>query len=173
MKKQTKSLTVLLCRAGVTAALYAGLTIAFGSLAYGPLQIRPAEALCVLPLFFPETIFGLFVGCAMANLLSGYGAIDIVLGSIATLVAAVCTYGIGCLFKQNVASALLGGLPPVLVNAIVIPFVIILATPGEGMGSYWVWFAQMLLTQSVWVYVLGMPLYFGIRRIKGKTVYFT
>ena len=101
MKKQTKSLTVLLCRAGVTAALYAGLTIAFGSLAYGPLQIRPAEALCVLPLFFPETIFGLFVGCAMANLLSGYGAIDIVLGSIATLVAAVCTYGIGCLFNRT------------------------------------------------------------------------
>ena len=173
MNKKQKSVTVLLCRAGVTAALYVGLTMAFGSLAYGPLQIRPAEALCILPIFFPETVFGLFVGCALANLFSGYGAMDIVLGSLATFVAAIATYGIGRVMKQSVVSAFIGGIPPVLVNAIVIPFVIILTSPGESAEMYWVYFFQIFFTQIVWVYALGLPLYFGVKRINGKNIYFT
>ena len=163
-----KSSTILLCRSGIISALYVGLTMAFGALAYGPLQIRPAEALCILPLFFPETIPGLFVGCMLANLLSGYGALDIVLGSLTTLISAVVTWGIGKALKQNFLSAILGGIPPVLFNAIVIPFVIILASPDESLSAYWVYFAQMLITQSVWVYALGMPLYFGIKRMRSR-----
>ena len=173
MKKQTKSQTVLLCRAGIVAALYAGLTMAFGSLAYGPLQIRPAEALCILPLFFPETIPWLFIGCMLANLLSGYGAIDIVLGSLTTLVASACTYLIGRALKEGIVSFLLGGIPPVILNAIVIPFVIILASPDGGMATYWVFFFQMLITQSVWVFGLGLPTFLGISQLrKMKVRYF-
>ena len=163
-----KRSTILLCRSGIISALYVGLTMAFGALAYGPLQIRPAEALCILPLFFPETIPGLFVGCMLANLLSGYGALDIVLGSLTTLISAVVTWGIGKALKQNFLSAILGGIPPVLFNAIVIPFVIILASPDESLSAYWVYLAQMLITQSVWVYALGMPLYFGIKRMRSR-----
>jgi hypothetical protein len=76
----------------------------------------------------------------LANLLSGYGAIDIVLGSLTTLVASACTYLIGRALKEGIVSFLLGGIPPVILNAIVIPFVIILASPDGGMATYWVFF---------------------------------
>ena len=82
----------VICRAGVIAALYAVLTIYLGSIAYGPLQIRPAEALTLLPLLYAESIPALFVGCLIANLLSPYGVPDRVVGSLVTLIAACLTY---------------------------------------------------------------------------------
>ena len=75
------------------AALYAVMSY-FGNvfgLTYGPIQLRFSEALCVLPFLFPATVPGLFVGCLAANLLSPYGPLDIVVGSLATLIAAVWT----------------------------------------------------------------------------------
>ena len=62
MKKFT---TKMLCRAGIVAALYAVLTFALGNLSFGTLgfQIRPAEALTILPLFYAECVPALFVGC--------------------------------------------------------------------------------------------------------------
>lgn len=88
-KFTTRKLT--LC--AMVAALYAVLSYfsnIFG-LAYGPIQFRFAEALCVLPFLFPSTVPGLFIGCLIANLLSPYGLLDIVVGSVATLLAALWT----------------------------------------------------------------------------------
>ena len=82
-----------LTMAAVVGALYAALTLlssAFG-LAYGPVQFRISEALCLLPFLFPETAWGLFVGCWAANLISPYGPLDMVVGSLATLIAALWT----------------------------------------------------------------------------------
>ena len=162
--------TRALARAGIIAALYAALTWVFGDLAYGPLQVRPAEALCMLPIFFIESVPGLFVGCALANLLSGYGIYDIAFGSLTTLLAAILTFMIGLLFRRNLLSAILGGIPPVLFNAIVIPFVIILGDAGTPMEAYWTMFGEFMLTQSVWLYALGIPLYFAVKRLRGKGV---
>ena len=162
--------TRALARAGIVAALYAALTWVFGDLAYGPLQVRPAEALCILPIFFIEAIPGLFVGCALANLLSGYGLYDIGLGSLTTLVAAIITFIIGVLFRRNLLSAILGGIPPVLFNAVVIPFVIILGDAETPMAAYFTMFGEFMFTQSVWVYGLGIPLYFAVRRLRQKGV---
>lgn len=162
--------TRALARAGIIAALYAALTWVFGNLAYGPLQIRPAEALCILPIFFIEAVPGLFVGCALANLLSGYGIYDIGFGSLITLLAATLTYILGLLLHRNLLSAILGGIPPVLFNAIGIPLIIILVTEGETMAVYWTYFGQFMLTQSVWVYALGLPLYFAVRKLREKGV---
>ena len=89
MKLHTKQLTL----AALTAAAYAVLSY-FGSIfgiTYGPIQCRFSEALCVLPFFLPETAWGLGVGCLIANLLSPYGVLDIVVGSAATLLAALLT----------------------------------------------------------------------------------
>ena len=80
-----------LTTAAVVGAAYAALSI-FGSvfgITYGPIQCRFSEALCVLPFLFPETAWGLFAGCLIANLLSPYGLLDIVVGSLATLLAAL------------------------------------------------------------------------------------
>ena len=106
MKLRTKQLTL----AALTAAAYAVLSY-FGSIfgiTYGPIQCRFSEALCVLPFFLPETAWGLGVGCLIANLLRPYGVLDIVVGSAATLLAALLT--------ARCKKMWLAPLPPVLAN---------------------------------------------------------
>ena len=79
--------------AAVTAAMYTALSyVAYTlNLAFAPVQFRLSEALTLLPFLFPETAWGLFVGCILTNLLSQYGAVDIVFGSLATLIAGLWT----------------------------------------------------------------------------------
>ena len=163
----------MICRAGIFAALYVALTMPFGELAFGPFQIRPSEALTLLPLFYVEAIPGLYVGCMLANLLSQFGVYDILLGSLASLLAACCTYVVGRLFKNPVIRVLVGGIFPVLFNAFIVPAVMIL---GGLPVAYWYQVLSFLLTESVWVYALGFPLYFTIaalikKKVKGAAPY--
>lgn len=162
-----KFTTKKLVRAGIIAALYTAVTYALAPYAYGPLQIRPAEALCILPLFYVEAIPGLFVGCALANLFSQYGVYDIVFGSLTTLIAASLTFLMGRIFKENLLGALIGGIFPVVLNAIGIPLIIVLT--GAGWEVYFVMFGEFMLTQTVWVYGLGIPLYFAVIRLRKST----
>ena len=74
----------------VVGALYAALTMLLAPISYGNLQFRISEALCVLPVFFPYTSVGLFLGCALANMISAAGILDVVFGSLATLCAGLC-----------------------------------------------------------------------------------
>ena len=90
------------------AALYAALTIALAPISFGPVQFRVAEALTLLPFFMPEAIPGLFIGCLLANFTGGFGIIDIVFGSAATLLAAWLTY--------EMPNMWLAAIPPVIVN---------------------------------------------------------
>ena len=160
-----------LCRAGVIAALYVALTYVFMPFAYGPLQIRPAEALCILPLFFVEAVPALYIGCMLANLFSGFGAYDIFIGSAVTLVAALCTFFVGKLIKTSLPKLLIGAIFPVLFNAVVIPFVIIFfSTTGEAPSAalYFTYFFSLFLTQTVWIYGLGTPVYTFIDKMQKK-----
>lgn len=77
------------------AAVYAVLTIATGFMSFGTVQFRIAEALCILPYFFPWTAWGLFAGCLLANLISPIGALDVIFGSLATLISCCCVAVIG------------------------------------------------------------------------------
>ena len=165
---QNVSFTKRACRAGVIAALYVALTYAFMPFAFGPFQIRPAEALCILPLFFPEAIPALFVGCAISNITSPFAVYDVPIGSTVTLVAAFTTYLVGRFIKNEKIRLVIGGLPPVLFNAAILPFVIVfLCGDGAvGAGAYFACFASLFLTQAVWVYGLGVPLYYSLRRIR-------
>lgn len=146
----------MICRAGIIAALYVALTLPFGQFAFGPFQIRPAEALTILPLFYPEAIGGLYVGCILANLISAYGIHDVLLGSLATLLAAAITYVIGRATKNKPLKVALGGFPPVIVNAFIVPAVWLLA--GSDI-AYWLEFGIMCLNEAIWVYALGIPLF--------------
>lgn len=96
----------------MVAALYAALTVLLAPLSYGPVQFRFSEGLTLLPYFLPEAIPGLAVGCLIANLFGGYGAIDVVVGSGATLLAGVLTHRMPALW--------MAALPPVLVNMLLI-----------------------------------------------------
>ena len=168
--------TKRLCRAGIIAALYVALTYAFGAIAYqGVLQIRPAEALTILPLFFPEAVPALWIGCMLANLGSPFIAFDVPLGGLATLVASLLTYGTGKIIKNKILQVGIGGLFPVLVNAFVIPVVIVFLCGGDdGYASaniaYWSYFASLLATQALWVYGLGVPLYITVYDLRRRGV---
>ncbi len=100
--------------AAVVGALYAVLTLAIApfGIAYGVIQLRVSEAMCVLPYYFPEAKWGLFIGCLIANLLSPYGLLDIVFGSLATLLAAFAT--------AKMPHKWLAPLPPVICNGVII-----------------------------------------------------
>lgn len=121
-KITTRQMTV----AAIVGALYAALTLlssVFG-IAYGPVQFRFSEALCVLPFLFPETAWGLFAGCWVANLLSPYGLPDMIIGSLATLIAALWT--------SKCRSKWLAPLPPVVCNGILVGAVLAWQQTGFG-----------------------------------------
>ncbi len=113
MKKNT---TRQLTLSAIIAALFAGLTLISSALglAVGPFELRFSEALCILPIFTPAAIPGLFVGCILANLLCGAVFLDVVIGSLATLLGAVGTY---LLRKRK----FLPYLPPILANTLAVP----------------------------------------------------
>ena len=115
-----KNKTKFLTSAAIIAALYTVLTYvsAMFGLSGGVIQLRLSEVLCVLPIYIPAAVPGLFVGCIIANLLSGAVALDVVFGSLATLIGAIGTRIIGAKHKY------LALLPPILSNALIIPFVI-------------------------------------------------
>lgn len=94
------------------AAFYAAATIMMAPLSYGPVQFRLSEALTLLPRYRSEAVSGLFIGCFAANFLGGYGLIDAVAGSCATLCAALLT--------RRAPSLFTAALSPVLVNMVVI-----------------------------------------------------
>lgn len=163
--------TKRLCRAGVIAALYVALTYAFMPFAFGPFQIRPAEALCILPLFFSEAVPALYIGCMLSNLTSPYFLYDVFIGSLVTLLAAFSTYLIGKWIKKDGVKLAVGGIFPVLLNALFIPLIIVFLCGGaEGYASvgtaYITFVFSLFITQTAWVYGLGIPLYFGVKRIQ-------
>ena len=167
--------TKRLCRAGIIAALYTALTYAFAPLAFGPFQIRPAEALCILAIIYPEAIFALGVGCALSNLASPYAFYDVTFGSLITLTAALFSYLVGVKVKNIPLKIVLGGFFPVILNAVFVPFLILFVGGGvEGslLIAYLGSFASILLTQSIWVYVLGAPLYLSVTRLRKKGLSF-
>lgn len=144
-----------LTRAGVIAALYVVLTYLAGlaNLAYGPVQFRFSEALTVLPFLFPEAVPGLFVGCVVSNLISPYGTIDLIVGSLATLIAALAT--------ARCKRRSLAPLPPVLANALLVGAMLAWYEAGSS-ESFLLAFGYNALTvgagELVVCYALGLPL---------------
>ncbi|NLY86638.1 MAG: QueT transporter family protein [Tissierellia bacterium] len=114
--------TKYLTKASIIAALYIVLVlvqmlpIPFVHLTFGPLQLRVAEGLVLLPLVEPAAIPGVFIGCLLSNLLlsfySGFGLIDILGGSLVTLLAAYLT--------SKMKNKITGILPPVILNGLIV-----------------------------------------------------
>lgn len=155
-----------LARAGVTGALYALLTIALAPISYGVLQFRVSEALTVLPLIFPETAIGLTIGCFIANIFSVNGPIDLVLGTLATFIASLITAFIGKKITKTIPKIILGILPPVFINAIIVPFTFMAVS--DTFVTYLYNASSVLLGQAVVICVLGPLLYFAVVKITEK-----
>lgn len=154
-----------LCRAAVIAALYAVIAIV-QPYSSTPVQCRLSEAFTVLPLFFPEAVPGLFIGCFLANVMNG--AADMLLGSAATLIAALCTYFIGKAVRNTPVRLILGILPPIVVNALLIPVVFIIN--GTQNYAYFVEAAIMAAGQAIAVGIFGTALYFAVLGLRKKGV---
>ena len=112
-----KPATLELTQGAIIAALYVALALIFQPISYGEIQLRVAEALTILPLFTSAAVPGLFIGCILANLLGGGVILDVVLGSLATLLGAF----FGRLLRFN---RWLVPIPAILANALIIPFVL-------------------------------------------------
>lgn len=118
-------------KAAIIAALYTVFTFISASvgLSSGVIQLRLSEMLCILPVFTPAAIPGLFIGCLLSNLLTGCMPFDILFGSLATLLGAVGTY---FLRKQKWIFVL----PPILANTLIIPFVLAYVYQLDGSVPY-------------------------------------
>ena len=162
---------LFLTEAGVIAALYAVLTYvaAMFNLAYGPVQFRFSEALTVLPVFTPAAVPGLAIGCLISNIGSSLGIVDMVFGTLATLLAAIT----GRLLRKITIKGipLLSVLMPVIFNAVVIGLEIAALSDAGSFSLSFVTFGSFLTNalsvgagELVVCLVLGIPLILAIKK---------
>ncbi len=150
---------LFLTQAAMVAALYVVLTLTanlFG-LASGAIQIRLSEMLAVLPVFTPAAVPGLFIGCFLSNLLTGCCILDIVMGSLATLLGAA---GAWLLRRWKWASPV----PTIVANAVIVPWV--LTSPyGYGLTDAW-WYlvATVGAGEIISCGILGTVLLFALEK---------
>ena len=136
---KTRKITI----SAIIAAAYAALTIALMPITG---EVRVAEALCVMPWFVPETAFGVFIGCLISNIFTG-NIFDIIFGSLATLLAGLCT--------AKVKNKYLACLMPVIFNALIVGAVLAF---GYGVGNYLITAATVAVSETIVMFLLGLPL---------------
>lgn len=164
----SKNTTLRIATAAIVAAAYAALTIVLAPISYGAIQFRVSEALTVIPFFMPCTVWGLWVGCILANLYTG-SVVDILFGSLATLLAALLTAWFG---KQgNTAkNRLLGCLMPVLFNAVIVGAVLTwgyqIQTLSSPLASYGLNALTVGLGELGVLYLIGYTLLKQLPKIK-------
>jgi len=153
---------------GLLAGLYVVFTLPFANIAYGPIQFRLAEVLTVFPIFSAATIPGVTLGCFIANLINpnNLGPVDIIGGTIATLIAGYFSWLIG---KKNKP---LGIIPPIVFNGLIVggylPFLIV--DPGSTVTVQAIGISMLSVagSEAVLLVVLGLPLIAIIAKTKIK-----
>ncbi len=159
--KRRKSNVRYLVQSATIAAIYVVLTLIanmFGLANYA-VQVRFSEALTVLSAYMPSAIPGLTIGCLIANLLTGALALDIVFGSIATLIGAIFTY----IFRRDKWFA---PIPPIVSNTLIIPFILAFVYKFE--GSVWYFMLTVGLGEILSCGILGYILMSVIKRLPRK-----
>jgi uncharacterized membrane protein len=148
--------TAKLAQGAVIAALYVALTIVFAPISFREVQVRIAEALTILPLFSGAAVPGLFIGCLLANFIGGAAVPDIIFGSLATLIGAI-----GTRMLRN-KKPVLGTIPPILSNTVIIPFVLRYAYSVE--LPIPILMLSLFIGEVLSCGVLGMILYYALNR---------
>ncbi len=164
MKKSVKKVILT----ALIAAVYAALTFAVSPISYGPLQFRISESLIMLAAFTPLAVPGLTLGCVLANLMSPYGIIDILLGSSATLLATLAA----SVFCKKIGQKSIYIIPLVqaLFNAVIVGAELAYMTaPKAGFVAAFLSSALYVgLGELVVGYVVGLPLYFLLKKLNFK-----
>ena len=146
---------VFICQAAVIAALYVVLTYVFSAFASGVIQVRVSEALTILPAFTPAAIPGLVIGCLLSNTLTGCVLLDIIFGSVATLIGALGSYAL----RRH---TWLVPIPPIVSNMIV-PFVLRFAYGATDAFPFMI--ATVGAGEIISCYLLGMILYGALKKV--------
>lgn len=155
--------TLFLVRGAIIASLYVVLTC-FSSLfglSGGAVQFRLSEALCILPVFFPEAIAGLTLGCLISNIVTGCAVFDIIFGTVATLIGALGAYALRRLPEKIIFIATL---PTLISNALIVPFVLIYAYGLD--GGYLYFMLTVGLGELVCAVIGGTLLYPVIKKYR-------
>ena len=167
-RKENRKMIKFIVINGLIAAIYVVFTAPFANIAYGPIQFRLAEVLTVLPIFSAATIPGVTLGCFIANLINpnNLGPVDIIGGSLATLIAGYFSWLIG---KKNKP---LGIIPPIVFNGLIVggylPF--LLVDPGSTVTFQAIGISMLSVagSEAVLLVVLGLPLIAIIAKTKIK-----
>ena len=157
-----------LVNAGLIGAIYVALTMIFQPISFGAIQFRIAEALTLLPILTFDAVPGLFVGCVIANLLGGGVWFDVVLGSIATLLAAICT-------RQLREKRIVAALMPTVFNGLIVGPVVYFAyvrAPGDPVSVPTLLFnmATVAFGELVVCYALGLPFLYALGKLPKGTM---
>ena len=144
---------VFICQAAVIAALYVVLTYVFSAFASGVIQVRVSEALTILPAFTPAAIPGLVIGCLLSNTLTGCVLLDIIFGSVATLIGALGSYAL----RRHT------WLVPIVSNMIIVPFVLRYAYGATDAFPFMI--ATVGAGEIISCYLLGMILYGALKKV--------
>ncbi|MEG1561297.1 MAG: QueT transporter family protein [Raoultibacter sp.] len=177
--------STFVAQAGMIAAVYAAATLItlflLQGLAWGPVQFRISEAVCVLAVLTPAAVPGLTIGCIIANVIAlvingtgALGLLDVIFGSLAT-----CLGALWCRkFRKKPKLALLG---PVIANALIVPAYLPILLQGFGFytlpftsinldGAYvFMYLFGVLATglgEALVVYALGLPLLAALRNLR-------
>ena len=153
MNNKTKKLV----QAAIVASLYVVLTLVSKPLTIGFVEVRFSEALCVLPYFMPSTVWGLFVGCLISNIFNG-SIVDVVLGSLATLIGAILT--------SKIKNKWICPLPAVLSNTVIIPIVIMVYSNTWTPSAYFLAAGGVFASEIASVYILGLLLLLVLEKKK-------
>ena len=147
---------LFICQAAVIAALYVVLTYVFSAFASGVIQVRVSEALTILPAFTPAAIPGLVIGCLLSNTLTGCVLLDIIFGSVATLIGALGSYAL----RRH---TWLVPIPPIVSNMIIVPFVLRFAYGATDAFPFMI--ATVGAGEIISCYLLGMILYGALKKM--------
>ena len=144
---------VFICQAAVIAALYVVLTYVFSAFASGVIQVRVSEALTILPAFTPAAIPGLVIGCLLSNTLTGCVLLDIIFGSVATLIGSYA-------LRRH---TWLVPIPPIVSNMVIVPFVLRYAYGATDAFPFMI--ATVGAGEIISCYLLGMLLYGALKKM--------
>ena len=158
--------TMTLARGGMIAALYIALTMIFQPISFGAIQFRIAEALTLMPILTVDAVPGLFVGCLLGNWMGGGIWFDVALGSVATLLAAVCTRK----FRDKPP---LAAIFPTVFNGLIVGPVVYFAyvlAPGDPVNIPTLLFTMgtVAFGELVVCYALGLPMVYGLKKLPSK-----
>ena len=140
----------------ITISIYVTLCLVFGPLSFGVIQFRLSEILSLLAIKYKYAIIANFIGCFISNLLlGGFGIVDVVVGSFASLLA--CLFAYLLRNKKYKDLPILSCLAIVITNGIIVGIELGILTSNVHMIPITI--LQITISEFVVIMFFGLPIY--------------